>query len=187
MTISRRKFLQHAGIAAFAAGAGVMAQPSVAAAIDGAKPDAKRIAFENLHTGEDLDVEFFGDQGYVATAMSSIETVLRDFRTGGLHPIDPRLMDYLHHVAHSFGMYPRFQVISGYRSPQTNAMLHARSSGVASHSLHMQGRAIDIRFADVDCAVLAERARGLRRGGVGYYRASNFVHLDTGSLRSWHG
>ena len=187
MTISRRSFLQQAGIAAFAAGAGVMARPTLAAAIDGAKPDVKRIAFENLHTGEDLDVEFFRDQDYVATAMSSIETVLRDFRTGGLHPIDPRLMDYLHHVAHSFGRYPRFQVISGYRSPQTNAMLRARSSGVASHSLHMQGRAIDIRFADVDCATLAERARGLRRGGVGYYRASNFVHLDTGAVRSWHG
>jgi uncharacterized protein YcbK (DUF882 family) len=78
-------------------------------------------------------------------------------------------------------------VISGYRSPQTNARLHARSNGVSEHSLHMQGRAIDVRMAGIDCQELAAKAIELKRGGVGYYRASDFVHLDTGAFRTWRG
>jgi uncharacterized protein YcbK (DUF882 family) len=78
-------------------------------------------------------------------------------------------------------------VISGYRSPETNEKLHAKSSGVSEHSLHMQGRAIDVRMSGVDCAKLASSALDLKRGGVGYYRASNFVHLDTGAFRTWRG
>ncbi len=78
-------------------------------------------------------------------------------------------------------------MISGYRSPQTNAMLHERSSGVASQSLHMEGRAIDVRLTQVDCADLADKALGMQRGGVGYYRQSDFVHLDTGRFRTWRG
>ena len=96
-------------------------------------------------------------------------------------------MDHLVEVAHAVGAEPKFSVISGYRSPQTNAMLHERSAGVAQHSLHMDGRAIDVRISGVDCADLAARALDLRRGGVGYYRASDFVHLDTGAFRTWTG
>jgi len=90
-------------------------------------------------------------------------------------------MDYLVAVAVKLGMEASFSVISGYRSPKTNEALHERSSGVAQRSLHMQGRAIDVRMAGIDCADLASRAENLQRGGVGYYRASNFVHLDTGA------
>jgi uncharacterized protein YcbK (DUF882 family) len=96
-------------------------------------------------------------------------------------------MDYLYAVALNIGVEPVFSVISGYRSPQTNELLRERSGGVASHSLHMQGRAIDVRLAGVACADLAEHAQDLTRGGVGYYRASDFVHLDTGAHRTWRG
>ena len=148
---------------------------------------ARRIALDSLHTGERLDVEYYRDGDYVPDALSAVEILLRDFRSGERHHIDPRLMDYLFEVARTVGVDPAFQVISGYRSPRTNASLRENSSGVAQHSLHMEGRAIDVRVSGVDCARLAARAEKLKRGGVGYYRASNFVHLDTGAFRTWKG
>jgi len=150
-------------------------------------PANRRIALRNLHTDERLELEYVRDGVYLPEALSAIEGCLRDFRTGDRHSIDPHLMDYLVEVAHTLGVEPAFSVISGYRSPQTNAMLHERSTGVAQHSLHMDGRAIDVRIGGVDCADLAARALDLKRGGVGYYRASDFVHLDTGAFRTWKG
>ena len=147
----------------------------------------RRIALINLHTGERLEVEYFRGGDYVPEAMSSIEAVLKDFRNGDKHAIDPKLVDYLVDVAAQAGKPAAFSVISGYRSPETNERLHERSSGVSQHSLHMQGRAIDVRLNGVDCKDLADRAEELKRGGVGYYRASNFVHLDTGAFRTWRG
>jgi uncharacterized protein YcbK (DUF882 family) len=147
----------------------------------------KRIALKNLHTDEKLEIEFFRDGVYVPEALMSINALLRDFRTGESHAIDPALMDYLVKVAHSAGVDPVFSVISGYRSPQTNAHLREQSTGVAQHSLHIEGRAIDVRMSGIDCADLASHALHLQRGGVGYYRASDFVHLDTGSFRTWKG
>jgi len=147
----------------------------------------KRIALLNLHTDERLDIEYFRDGVHVPGALSAIEVLLRDFRTGERHAIDPSLMDYLVQVAHTAGVDPAFSVISGYRSPQTNARLHEQGRGVAQHSLHIEGRAIDVRITGVDCAALAAHALDLKRGGVGYYRASNFVHLDTGAFRTWRG
>ena len=148
---------------------------------------SRRIALLNLHTDERLSIEYFRDGAYLPNALSSIESCLRDFRTGERHLIDLRLMDYLVEVAHALGVDPAFSVISGYRSPQTNAYLHEKSTGVAQHSLHMEGRAIDVRMTGVDCASLAAHAMDLKRGGVGYYRASDFVHLDTGAFRTWKG
>jgi uncharacterized protein YcbK (DUF882 family) len=168
MTWSRRRVLKAAG-----ALAGVLAP--------------KRVALLNLHTDERLEVEYFRDGVYVAEALSAIEVLLRDFRTGGRHAIDPGLMDYLVQVAHTVGVDPSFSVISGYRSPQTNARLHEQSTGVAQHSLHIEGRAIDVRITGVDCADLAAHALVMKRGGVGYYRRSDFVHLDTGAFRTWKG
>jgi len=147
----------------------------------------KCIALLNLHTDERLDIEYSRDGVYMPAALSAIEVLLRDFRTGERHSIDPGLMDYLVQVAHTAGVDPKFSVISGYRSPQTNARLHERSAGVARHSLHIEGRAIDVRMAGIGCADLAAHALGLKRGGVGYYRASDFVHLDTGVFRTWRG
>jgi uncharacterized protein YcbK (DUF882 family) len=145
------------------------------------------IALLNLHTDERLEIVYFRDGAYVADAFAALARLLRDFRTGEQHAIDPKLMDYLVEVADSAGVPPEFSVISGYRSPQTNGRLRERSQGVAKNSLHMQGRAIDVRLRRIDCSNLAARALDLSRGGVGYYRAEDFVHLDTGAYRSWRG
>jgi uncharacterized protein YcbK (DUF882 family) len=152
-------------------------------------PDAaaRRIALTNLHTGERLDIEYFRDGSYLPEALAALEVLLRDFRNDSRHAIDPKLMDYLVDVAAQIGAPPAYSVISGYRSPETNERLHERSSGVSQRSLHMQGRAIDVRMSGVDCRDLAARAESMQRGGVGYYRASNFVHLDTGAFRTWRG
>jgi uncharacterized protein YcbK (DUF882 family) len=152
-----------------------------------ARKDTRRIAFVNLHTDERLECDYFRAGAYVPTALSAIDAVLRDFRTGERHAIDPTLLDRLVDLAHALGVEPAYSVISGYRSPKTNALLHERSAGVAARSLHMEGRAIDVRVVRVDCTALAACAVDRQFGGVGYYRASNFVHLDTGRFRTWKG
>jgi uncharacterized protein YcbK (DUF882 family) len=181
MSVSRRSVLQNGAALAGVSLAGL------SGSLFAAEQDSRRIAFTNLHTGEHLDIEYFRQGEYVDAALQQIEKVLRDFRNGESHAMDPKLMDYLVEVAARVDAKPVFSVISGYRSPETNEKLHARSSGVSEHSLHMQGRAIDVRMSGVDCAKLASSALDLKRGGVGYYRASNFVHLDTGAFRTWRG
>jgi uncharacterized protein YcbK (DUF882 family) len=192
MTWSRRRLLQAGGalagvstvILASPLRAANATAPAASAAFDAA---GKRLSLRNLHTGEHLDLEFARANGYVADSLSAIQVFLRDFRNGAQHVIDPKLMDYLHDVARSLRVDPVFSVISGYRSPQSNEQLRERSDGVARHSLHLEGRAIDVRLAGVGCADLAARARDMSRGGVGYYRKSDFVHLDTGACRTWNG
>ena len=118
-------------------------------------------------------------------ALSAVNHLLRDFRSGDVSTIDPTLLDLLHGLAATVGSRRAFQVISGYRSPATNETLRQSSSGVASGSLRLSGQAIDIQLADVPLATLRDAARSMRSGGVGYYAASDFVHLDTGRVRSW--
>jgi uncharacterized protein YcbK (DUF882 family) len=183
MTWSRRRLLRTGGAFAGVSAAALFAGRGLAAQA----ARGKRIALFNLHTSERLEVEFFRDGAYLPKALSAIEHILRDFRTGERHAVDPGLLDYLTDVAHTLGVDPAFSVISGYRSAQTNARLRERGAGVAKHSLHMEGRAIDVRIAGVDCAALSAHALELARGGVGYYRASDFVHLDTGAFRTWNG
>jgi uncharacterized protein YcbK (DUF882 family) len=191
--ISRRHMLAGAaalsGTAVVSGTAVLWPQTLLGAADAGAAADAgsRRIALTNLHTGERLDIEYFRDGSYAPDALAALEVLLRDFRNGEKHAIDPQLLDYLVDVAGQIGVPPAYSVISGYRSPQTNERLHERSSGVSQHSLHMQGRAMDVRISGVSCQDLAARAESLKRGGVGYYRASNFVHLDTGAFRTWRG
>lgn len=158
----------------------LLAAPALARA---AAPRSLR--FNNLHTGESLEVEYFAGGRYLDDALSEVNHVLRDFRTGDIGQMDPALLDLLYQLRASVGTRAPFQVISGYRSPATNAALHERSSGVATHSLHMEGRAIDIRLADVPLAHLRDAALALQLGGVGFYAASNFVHVDTGRVRRW--
>jgi len=181
--ISRRRMLMATG--ALAGTAALWARSSIGAPDPNLKP--RRIALVNLHTGERLETEYFRDEAYVPDALAAIDVLLRDFRSGEKHAMDPKLLDYLVDVAAQVNVSPAYSVISGYRSPETNERLHERSSGVSQHSLHMQGRAIDVRMSGVDCADLAAHAQDLKRGGVGYYRASNFVHLDTGAFRTWRG
>jgi len=155
--------------------------------VRGAAVQSKRIALYNLNTDERLEIEYFRGGAYVDQSLAQLQHFLRDYRNGEQHAIDPKLMDYLVDVARELGIPPAFSVISGYRSPETNGQLYESGHHVAQHSLHMQGRAIDVRMTGVDCAVLAQRARNLRRGGVGCYRAENFVHVDTGAYRTWNG
>lgn len=145
----------------------------------------RKLAFFNLHTGERLKTEYWVDGAYQRSALREVNLILRDFRTGDVHPIDPKLLDLLCALQHSVGQRGAFHVISGYRSPATNRMLRRRSGGVARHSLHMDGQAIDIRLPGCELRDLRDAARALRRGGVGYYRSSNFVHVDTGRVRYW--
>ena len=145
----------------------------------------RRLAVHNLHTGESLDAVYWEQGAYVPDALSAVNHVLRDFRTGDVHPIDPRLLDTMARLGARVAAKQPFSVISGYRSPRTNAMLHRESGGVATHSLHMQGMAIDIRLAGLELSKLHEAALGMRAGGVGYYPGSDFVHVDVGPVRRW--
>ncbi len=146
--------------------------------------------FHNLHTDEKLDAVYFERGAYVPDALSAVNHVLRDFRTGDVHPMDPGLLDVLTALSSRLETGSPVHVISGYRSPRTNAFLRnegGAESGVARKSLHMQGQAIDLRFADVGLNHVHNAALDLRRGGVGYYPISNFVHVDVGPVRQWGG
>lgn len=180
-TGSRRRFIKL--LAGSVSCAGVL--PTLVTAAVRPDPGSRSLVFHHLHTGETLEAEYWHDGHYDRNALTAVDHVLRDFRTGDVHAIDRELLDLLHRVQRELGVYAPFQVIGGYRSPRTNKMLRARSSGVAKRSLHMQGRAIDVRIPGVRTALLREAAADLRIGGVGYYRASDFVHLDTGRPRSW--
>jgi uncharacterized protein YcbK (DUF882 family) len=182
-TLKRRGFLG-LGAAVLCGAGGLRAR---AAEGGHAAEGVRSLVLRNLHTGEDLEIAYRRGAAVVPAAMARIDVLLRDFRNGATHPIDPALMDTLTDLAAQRGVAPVFQVISGYRSPQTNQMLRSHSTGVASRSLHMEGRAIDVRLEGVACPDLAAQALGLARGGVGFYRASDFVHLDTGAFRTWRG
>lgn len=170
----RRRFLQALGLASL----GLAVAPRAWA-------EAPRsISFYHTHTGERLSLVYFERGEYVPEALASINTLLRDFRTGDAADIDPRLFDALHALNLACGA-GAFEVISAFRSPHTNALLRSRSHGVAKNSLHTQGRAIDVRLAGCDTRKLRDAAIALGAGGVGYYASSDFVHLDTGRVRTW--
>jgi uncharacterized protein YcbK (DUF882 family) len=173
----RRRFLKTLAVA----GGTLVARPRRARA--SALP--RSLGLRHLHTGETLTVEYAVGENYLPDALAAVNRLLRDFRTGDVHPIDPGLLDLLHRVARRLDTRHSFEVISGYRSPTTNAALRRKSEGVAARSLHMVGQAIDIRVAGVELVTLRAAALDLKGGGVGYYPASNFVHMDTGRLRHW--
>ncbi|HXV01639.1 MAG TPA: DUF882 domain-containing protein [Caulobacteraceae bacterium] len=206
MTLARRSFLQ-AGLGLGVAGAALSIAPLAWADADVigdilartsppagaylpeslAGASARRLAFDNLHTGEKLDVAYWENGAYVPSALAAVNYVLRDHRSNEVHYIEPRLLDLLTALSHQLEAGPNYEVISGYRSPQTNAMLHAQSSEVAVGSLHQYGMAIDIRMAGLDIWRLRDAALSLDRGGVGYYPESEFVHVDVGRVRHWGG
>ena len=173
---SRRRFVTALGASALAVAPGWVRA--------GTGP-SRVLRLDNLHTNEKLSVEYFSAGRYLPDALSAVNHVLRDFRSGDVGTMDPALLDLLHGLAATVGSQRAFHVISGYRSPATNETLRHNSSGVASGSLHLRGQAIDIRLADVPLATLYDAARSMRSGGVGYYAASDFVHLDTGRVRAW--
>jgi uncharacterized protein YcbK (DUF882 family) len=150
----------------------------------------RRLKFHNLHTDEKLDALYWENGQYVPSALHAVNHVLRDFRTGDTHMMDPALLDLMVAVSAKVESQSPIYVISGYRSPTTNSMLRAEggeATGVAKKSLHLQGQAIDLRFADVQLSHLHAAALSLGRGGVGYYPTSDFVHMDVGPVRQWGG
>lgn len=174
----RRAFL-----AGLAAGALLMPlfAPSARAAIRG----ERRLRLHNIHTGERIDVVYATADGYDGRALGEIDRLLRDFRTDDVHPIDRTLLDVVADLATALDTQAPFDIISGYRSPATNAHLAARSGGVAKRSYHMRGMAIDLALPGRPVETVRAAARALNAGGVGLYRASGFVHVDTGPVRAW--
>lgn len=177
MTLIRRR--------TFLTGAAALAASALPAFAD--NMPARTLAFNNIHTGEHLTVDYWVEGRYQPDALQSINHLLRDFRTGDIHAIDPQLMDLLAGLRLHLDTTQPFEVISGYRSPATNASLRAEHehSGVASKSLHMQGMAIDIRVPGRPLTALRNVALAQRAGGVGYYPESDFVHVDVGRVRTW--
>lgn len=178
----RRLFLQRTlGLA----GAAVAAPATVRAAILPSSA-GRSLSFEHTHTGERLELTYAMGGNFVPDALRKLNYFLRDHYTGDVGTIDPQLFDLLHRVRGELGAGGAFQVISGYRCPATNGLLKAtRGGGVAKHSLHMEGKAIDIRIPGVQLGDLREAALSLRAGGVGYYPREQFVHVDTGRVRAW--
>lgn len=152
-----------------------------------ARPDMRSLSLVHTHTGEKLTVDYCRNGEYVGSCLEQVNRFLRDFRSGEVHPIDIGLLDMLHDLQVLADRDATFEVISGFRSSATNAKLRARSAGVAQRSLHMDGRAIDIRITGFATRKLREHALSLQKGGVGYYAGSDFVHVDTGRVRSWTG
>lgn len=179
MTISRRQFLKLGAVAAAAS-----AFPATVSARMQA-PAERTLSFYNIHTGEYLRTAYWEQGGHSAAAMADIDYLLRDYRTGEIKPIAPDLLDLLYALNRMLRSNDPFHVVSGYRSPSTNAMLAARSGGVAKHSMHIEGKAIDIYLPDRALNELRRAALALGGGGVGYYPESRFVHLDVGPVRAW--
>ncbi len=139
----------------------------------------------NRHTGESVNHDFWIDGLYQPEALSGFDQVLRDHRQNIAAPMDKRLFELLHQLQSDLNNDAQIHIISGYRSPKTNAMLAARSNGVAKKSYHMRGMAMDIAIPGVDLANLRDAAKNLKLGGVGFYPRSGFIHVDTGRVRSW--
>lgn len=178
--LSRRQFLVF-GAAATAAAAFI---PSPAEAALRTKVE-RAVALHNIHTGESLNTTYWANGHYQPGSLHQLNRILRDHYSGDIHNIDPQVIDLLCALQHRLGTKKPFQIISGYRSPTTNAMLAAESDGVAQNSLHMVGKAIDIRMDGVSVRNLGRAAKSLRAGGVGQYPRSNFVHVDVGKVRYW--
>jgi uncharacterized protein YcbK (DUF882 family) len=145
----------------------------------------RSLSFYNLHTSESLKTVYWEGGDYLTPSLADINRVLRDHRSGQSHEIDPKLLDLLCDLRLRLDTSEPFQIISGYRSPATNAMLNAKSNGVATRSLHMDGKAVDIRIPKRNLSLVRNAALAMKAGGVGYYPSSDFVHVDVGRVRSW--
>lgn len=181
MSLIHRRQILRVGAGLVAAGGLTMlgARPSRA----GAEP--RDLAFHNLHTGENLSVTYWADGQPIPEALVEVNHILRDFRTNEIQPIDLRLLDLLHRVRQALDTATPFHIISGYRSPATNKKLRGKGGGVAKRSLHMQGKAIDVRVPGRPLHLLHKAAVAQRSGGVGKYPKSGFVHMDVGRVRYW--
>jgi uncharacterized protein YcbK (DUF882 family) len=176
--IKRRDFLRLGAVTT----AALLACPVLAGT---GTPAERVLRLHNTHTGENLAAPYWADGSYIASELQDINSVLRDHRTGDIYPIDTDLLDLLFVLQSKAGSRKAYEVISGYRSPATNASLRSSSSGVAKHSYHMLGKAIDIRLPGCELKHLHTAALSIGAGGVGYYPGSDFIHVDVGPQRSW--
>jgi uncharacterized protein YcbK (DUF882 family) len=178
---SRRLFLSHAAKLAMAGVVLPLAKPALASL-----PNARSLEFDHTHTGERISVVFAVGHHYVPDGLSTLNRFLRDHYSGVVGQIDPQLFDLLYKTRQELGSDQPFHVISGYRCAATNSHLrNSRGGGVARNSLHMQGKAIDIRIPGVPLSDLRDAAMSQSVGGVGFYPRDKFVHLDTGKVRYW--
>ena len=174
----RRRFL-----AAMAASACLLPAGGALASVGG--ENKRRLWIRNAHTDEVADAIFWRDGGYELDALTTVNRLFRDRRTGEVLPIDVRLVELLSTLQAETGTKAPIDVISGYRSPKSNQLLRRRSRGVARNSLHMHGMAADIRIPDKKLRAVHKLAVSLKAGGVGYYRRSGFLHVDVGKVRYW--
>jgi uncharacterized protein YcbK (DUF882 family) len=157
-------------------------------ATSGTTPSENWLELHNTHTGETLKVTFRTDQGtFLPDALEKLNKILADHRSHQQTTMDPQLFVLLADLASSAHVEPHYEIISGYRSSETNEKLRTNGGGQARNSQHIQGKAIDVRLKGVDTETLRDLARALKRGGVGYYQKSDFVHVDTARVRYWEG
>jgi len=175
-TISRRRFLQVAAGGAV----GAFASPVLANFTE-----YRSLSFVHVQTGETLLANYYQHGAYHSTTLARVAFLMRDFHSGDVHGIDPMLLDALFELKVRADFDHPYQMISGYRSPLTNEQLRQTSHVVAEHSMHVQGKAIDIRVSGVATKKLRDLAVAMNRGGVGYYPTANSIHMDTGRLRTW--
>jgi len=181
-TASRRQFLGRSVVAVGTCAAVLGAGDSLAAL---PKPEQRTLRMVNVHTWEKLDIVYYIDGMYIDESLQKIDYVMRDRRSGKTHRMDINLLDDLERLHSSFNTKERIHLLSGYRTPETNAKLRKRSKGVAKYSLHMEGRAADIYIPGIKTRHLQRAALDMRAGGVGFYKKSHFVHIDTGRVRHW--
>jgi uncharacterized protein YcbK (DUF882 family) len=181
LSVSRRRFLALGGTAALA----VILPNRAFASPELMRQPERSLAFYNTHTGEQLRTVYWVQGNYIQESLGEINHILRDHRTNEIKDIDAALLDLLFALDSDLETRQPFDVISGYRSPDTNAFLRAHSTGIAEHSLHLVGKAIDIRIPGRELRSVHKTAVALKRGGVGYYPKSDFVHVDVGRVRYW--
>ncbi len=176
---TRRSFLKTSAVVATA-----MSMPALARAATAA-PHERVLRLYNTHTGESIKSVFWAEGNFIPDALTDINKLLRDHRSNTVAEMDPQLLVLLDQLSAKFEHKNVLHVISGYRSPETNKKLAAASNGVAKHSMHLEGKAIDIRMPGQQLANVHKAALAAKGGGVGYYPDSQFVHLDTGRTRNW--
>ena len=189
--LHRRAFLRASSFVALSAASSfaVPALAKVAApAVIGTKDiDCRTLMMNNIQNGEKLKSEYWVEGSYIPEELAHINTFLRDYRNNKVLPIDPKLLDVLHKIDAAVDARSGLEIICGYRSPETNEWLRKHSTGVAEHSLHLKGQAIDMCVPGRSLKKVHEAALSLGLGGVGYYPESDFIHVDTGRVRRWTG
>ncbi|MDD1651040.1 MAG: DUF882 domain-containing protein [Methylococcaceae bacterium] len=179
-TISRRGFLTRSSMAAV----GALLLPSTKS-VASILSTERTLSFHNVHTDEELTIRCCPEKDYDRETRLRFSSLLRDHHADEVREMDPGLIDIFFALSAFTGSSGTFKVLSGYRSPETNGWLRRFSHGVAEHSMHIEGKAVDIRMDDVSIREIRQAGMALAMGGVGYYPRSNFVHLDTGRIRSW--